>query len=193
MHPNARTETKRAMRDAHTARRRELAASAQAKRQLDDALVDATLACIDAYGARGTNIAVYSPLPSEPGPLDFAARLAGAARTVFLPISLPRGILSWAVAGESRPGALGIAEPAGARFNSAVLRSCGLVVAPALAVDRRGMRLGKGAGYYDRALSGLSVPVAAVVYDTEVVPEVASEAHDQPVQAVITPSGYFLV
>lgn len=193
MPPNAHTETKRAMRDAHMTRRRELATSAQAKRQLDDALVDATLDCIDAYHARGTNIAVYSPLPSEPGPADFAARLTAAARTVFLPISLPGGILSWAVAGESHPGALGISEPAGARFNSAVLRSCGLVVAPALAVDRRGVRLGKGAGYYDRALSGLSVPVAAVVYDSEVVPEVPSETHDQPVQAVITPRGYFLV
>lgn len=193
MHHDPHSELKQAMRARHTDGRRALAAETERKLRLDRAIVDSTLACIEAFGARGRNVAVYNPLPSEPGPADFAARIGAVAREVFLPISLPGGVLAWAVAGEARSGALGIDEPAGARFTSNVLRSCGLVVAPALAVDRGGMRMGKGAGYYDRALAGLDVPVAAVVYDSEVVDQVPREAHDQPVDAVITPSGFFRI
>ncbi len=193
MHHDAHSELKQAMRTRHTDGRRALAAETERKLHLDRAIVESTLACIEAFGAGGRNVAVYNPLPSEPGPADFAARIGTVAREVFLPISLPGGVLAWAVAGEARSGALGIDEPAGARFTSNVLRSCGLVVAPALAVDRGGMRMGKGAGYYDRALAGLDVPVAAVVYDSEVVDQVPREAHDQPVDAVITPSGFFRI
>ena len=181
------------MRAAHLANRRELRGT-ERKQKLDQAIVAATLACIDDFNARGTNIAGYNPLASEPGPADFAAQLAAVARTPFLPISLPGGVLAWEQLGAAdTAGALGITEPTGPRFTSNVLRSCGLVVAPALAVDRQGMRLGKGAGYYDRALSNLDVPVAAVVYDWEVVDAVPHDAHDQAVDAVITPEGFFRV
>ncbi|WP_141764975.1 5-formyltetrahydrofolate cyclo-ligase [Corynebacterium sp. HMSC034A01] len=184
---------KAAMRAAHLAARRDLRGT-ERKRELDQAIAAATLACVDDFGARGTNVAAYNPLGSEPGPADFAAQLAGAARALLLPISLPDGVLAWAQFGDTdTAGALGITEPEGPRFNSNVLRSCGLVVAPALAVDRQGMRLGKGAGYYDRALSGLEVPVAAVVYDWEVVDAVPHDAHDQAVDAVITPGGFFRI
>lgn len=181
------------MRAAHSATRRDLRGT-ERKHELDQAIVAATLACVDDFGARGTNIAAYNPLGSEPGPADFAARLAAAARTLFLPISQPDGVLAWAqFGGADAAGALGISEPDGPRYTSNVLRSCGLVVAPALAVDRQGMRLGKGAGYYDRALAGLDVPVAAVVYDWEVVDAVPHDAHDQAVDAVITPEGFFRI
>lgn len=181
------------MRAAHSATRRDLRGT-ERKHELDQAIVAATLACVDDFGARGTNIAAYNPLGSEPGPADFAARLAAAARTLFLPISLPDGVLAWAQHGtKDAAGALGITEPDGPRYTSNVLRSCGLVVAPALAVDRQGMRLGKGAGYYDRALAGPDVPVAAVVYDWEVVDAVPHDAHDQAVDAVITPEGFFRI
>ena len=62
---------------------------------------------------------------------------------------------------------------------------------PALGVDASGMRLGKGAGYYDRALSVTDAPTAAVVYDDNVVNAVPHDAHDVAVQAVITPSGWW--
>lgn len=183
------------MRTAHLAFRRSLAAQTAHKHALDDAIVQSTLACIRELGVDGANIAAYNPLPSEPGPADFAAQLAAVTREVFLPISLDGGILAWAAAGAgtSEAGALGVSEPSGARYTSNVLRSCGLVVAPALAVDRRGMRLGKGKGYYDRALEDLDVPIAAVIYDEEVVDAVPHDAHDRAVDLIITPGGFFRV
>lgn len=193
--------SKESMRSAHVAARKGLQ---QEQKQLYDAAVAThTLACISACGADGTNVAAYNPLPSEPGPADFAARLSVRARTVWLPISLAQGRLAWSEAGggadASVAGALGVTEPTGPRFTSAVLRSCGLIVVPALAVDSHGMRLGKGAGYYDRALTSLGepggrrVPVAAVVYADEVVDCVPHDAHDVPVDAVITQDGFYFL
>lgn len=187
---------KDALRRAHLSTRRELAADTARKQSLDDAIVSHTLACLRETNAVGTNIAAYNPLATEPGPADFATRLTGPARTVFLPISLSSGELAWSPAAADdagAAGALGVVEPTGARFTSQVLRSCGLIVAPALAVDRGGMRLGKGKGYYDRALAGLNVPVAAVVYDEDIVDAVPCDDHDQPVDYIITPSGFFRV
>ena len=185
-----RTET----RKERTRFRRQLREDPRRKAALDAALTEHILACVDRFAATGRAVAAYSPLPSEPGPADLPAQLAQRASKVWLPISLPGGELAWALHGrDSAPGALGITEPAGARFNSNVLRSCALVFVPALAVDRGGMRLGKGAGYYDRALAGLRSAVVAVVYDEDVIERVPHDAHDVPVDAVVTPSGFLAV
>ncbi|CAM4187073.1 MULTISPECIES: 5-formyltetrahydrofolate cyclo-ligase [Corynebacterium] len=185
------TEDKRTLRARHTEFRRRLRHDPARKASLDAAILTNAVACIDAFGARGANISAYNPLPTEPGPADFAAQLRRHARSVFIPISLPDGVLAWSLAdGATQPGALGVAEPTGARFTSRVLSSCALLLVPALAVDARGMRLGKGAGYYDRALAGLDVPTAAVLYDEEVVDTVPHDAHDVPVHAIITPRGW---
>lgn len=184
---------KQRMRDAHTAARRQLRKDVKAR--LDRAIVAHTADCMRHFEATGGVIAAYSPLASEPGPIDLPSQLAADASSVLLPISLEQGRLAWSayLEGASRPGALGITEPVGERRDSTVLHECALVVVPALAVDRSGMRLGKGAGYYDRALAGLRVPVAAVVFDHEVVDQVPHGYLDAPVDAVITPSGFFVV
>jgi 5-formyltetrahydrofolate cyclo-ligase len=65
---------------------------------------------------------------------------------------------------------------------------------PGLAVDGRGMRLGRGGGSYDRVLArlertGAQPALVVLLYDAEVVARVPAEAHDRPVHAVVTPSG----
>ncbi len=186
--------TKQRVRAERIAYRRHLRAHPRTKGDLDAALTRNVLAFLRDAGACG-NVAAYSPLPSEPGGAGLLPALAGACRAVFLPISLPGGELAWGVddGAGAVAGTLGIAEPGGARFTSRVLRSCNVVLAPALAVDRRGMRLGKGAGYYDRALDGLGVPVAALVYDDDLLDEVPHDTHDVPVGHVITPGGILTV
>jgi 5-formyltetrahydrofolate cyclo-ligase len=69
------------------------------------------------------------------------------------------------------------------------LAQAAIVVVPALSVDRRGNRLGRGRGYYDRALSDLAGSVVAVVYDDELIDEVPAEPHDRRVDAVLQPRG----
>lgn len=184
-------DAKQQLRDRHATARAALRRDAETKARLDAAIVEHTLACLRHFGALGAAIAAYNPLPSEPGPANFAARLAAHCEPVWLPISLDDATLAWATATSGlTPGALGIAEPAGERHSSEVLDDCDLIVVPALAVDATGMRLGKGAGYYDRALAGRSTPTAAVVFDDELVDAVPHDPHDVPVDAVITPSGF---
>jgi 5-formyltetrahydrofolate cyclo-ligase len=65
-----------------------------------------------------------------------------------------------------------------------------LLVIPAAAVDRSGMRLGWGRGYFDKTIGSMErcPPVYAVIFDSELLDEVPSEVHDQPVDGVVTPT-----
>jgi 5-formyltetrahydrofolate cyclo-ligase len=107
---------------------------------------------------------------------------------VLLPISNEDGSLTWVrFDGETQTGIFGFQEPVG---HEESLSGVDLIFIPALAVDKKGQRLGKGKGYYDRALAQLEdlAPVIAVVFDDEFIERVPTEDHDHPVDAMITPS-----
>ncbi len=85
-----------------------------------------------------------------------------------------------------RPGALGILEvPGAAPLDPADLD---VVLAPCQAVDRRGRRLGKGGGFYDRFLADerLRAAVIAIAFHEQVLDEVPAGAGDRPVPLVVT-------
>ena len=64
------------------------------------------------------------------------------------------------------------------------------MIVPAASIDRTGMRLGWGRGYFDKTLGSMETrpPVYAVVFDTELVEAVPRELHDQGVTGVVTPT-----
>jgi 5-formyltetrahydrofolate cyclo-ligase len=148
--------------------------------------------------AMSGTVATYASTVAEPGtgPLRDALRRAGVR--VLLPVSLSDGRLDWAEDdGELRPGngpgGPGGPEPIGPRLGPAGIAAADVVIAPALAVDTLGNRLGQGAGYYDRALRLIEdwVPVIALVHEGEVldaaIEAVPVEVHDLAVDAVVTP------
>ncbi len=69
-----------------------------------------------------------------------------------------------------------------------------MVIAPLLAFDRGGGRLGQGGGHYDRTLEALRVQgrvfVVGLAYAGQEVAEVPSEPHDQKLDAILTETGY---
>jgi 5-formyltetrahydrofolate cyclo-ligase len=137
-------------------------------------------------------VAAYVPVGSEPGGLLPAVLEAAGAR-VLLPVVLPSFDLDWAVyAGRDSlvPARRGLLEPAGSRLGPSAVTACDLVVVPALAIDRSGNRLGRGAGCYDRVLRLVpaGVPVVALLHDGELLPSVPAEPHDVPVTAAVTPA-----
>ena len=78
-----------------------------------------------------------------------------------------------------------------------VAAGCRVILAPALAVDLHGNRIGKAGGYYDRLLADMDAitperrpHVVAVVLDDDVLESVPAHEHDRPVDAVLTPSAY---
>ncbi|MBN9644717.1 5-formyltetrahydrofolate cyclo-ligase [Corynebacterium mendelii] len=147
-----------------------------------------------------TGIAAYAPLPGEPGAgflldtvLDYTRSRGGR---LWLPVCGPKHSLTWGtVTGVEQlaRGAFGIPEPAGHTVSTAVMSAdIQVMVIPALACGRDGSRLGRGAGYYDRALAGRNrsrITVVAVTGPGELVDAVAAGPLDQPVDMVVTDCG----
>ena len=86
------------------------------------------------------------------------------------------------------PGALGILEPRPSRTRLADTKETELVIVPGLAFSASGERLGHGAGFYDRFLSGLpaKTPKVALAFSFQVLPKIPQETHDHLVDAVLT-------
>lgn len=81
-------------------------------------------------------------------------------------------------------GAFHIEEPTG--DNIADPEEIELVVVPAVAYDRRGNRLGRGKGFYDRFLASTKATKIGVGYEFQLLDEIPAEAHDVPMDMVIT-------
>jgi 5-formyltetrahydrofolate cyclo-ligase len=137
--------------------------------------------------------AAYVPEELEPGYGRLPAAYTQLGARVLLPVAPTAGDqLVWAVdTGRLAPGRFGTLEPVGPRLGPTAVGTADVVVVPALAVDRAGVRLGRGRGYYDRALGHArdGALIVAVVFDDELVDELPREAHDHRVHAVVTPSG----
>jgi 5-formyltetrahydrofolate cyclo-ligase len=141
--------------------------------------------------AAGT-IAAYYSIGTEPDTHGLIFGLWKRGSYVVLPVLLPDGDLDWASyegPDSLAPGPRGLLEPVEPVRGPAAVARADVVLVPALAVDARGYRLGRGGGSYDRALArvGGQVPTIALLYDDELLPTVPTEAHDQRVRLVARP------
>ena len=140
----------------------------------------------------GSTVCAYVPVGREPGSLAMLDALRDRGAHVLLPIARDPGPLSWATydgTDELVRAPYGLREPAGPAQPPEAIGTAAVVLVPALAVDRRGVRLGRGAGFYDRTLD-LAAPDArlvAVVRDSEVVDELPEDPHDRRVGWALTP------
>jgi 5-formyltetrahydrofolate cyclo-ligase len=166
----------------------------RARSDADRAAAAEAVAASLVAGLRGVRaLAAFVPEPIEPGAGRLPEAYTELGARVLLPVIPSAGrVLDWALYdGDLEPGRFGLHQPPGPRLGATAIAEADAVVVPALAVDRFGIRLGRGGGYYDRALvhARPDAVLVTVVFDDERVDELPREVHDRPVTAVVTPSG----
>jgi len=180
---------KRALRADLRERRRIRTASE--RQHADAALTQNLIALTTSFGSR--SLAAYLSTPNEPGTRDFVAWACEQGIRVLLPVSRIDGLLDWAPydGGSEESDALGMPVPTSELLGPIAINEVDLIIVPAASVDRRGMRMGWGQGYFDKTLGSMEScpPVYAVIFDHELVDTVPSERHDQRVNGVVTPAG----
>ena len=141
----------------------------------------------------GDTVCAYVPVGGEPGSIDMLDALLRRRLRVLLPVvgTDDAAPLRWA---DYRPGTLvrgrfGLLEPPGPSLPAVTLAAAAVVLVPAVAVDRRGVRLGRGGGFYDRSLPfrDPNAALIALVRDAELLPEVPAEPHDVRMSHALTP------
>ncbi|WP_349902052.1 5-formyltetrahydrofolate cyclo-ligase [Parafrigoribacterium humi] len=136
------------------------------------------------------SVAAYLPTTDEPNVRDYVAWAEREGIRVLTPVSRDDGLLDWVIStGDETEGLYGWPEPVGELLGPIAINDVDLIIVPAASVDRTGMRMGWGRGYYDRTLGSMEKcpPVYAVVFDSELVDSVPSEVHDKRVNGVVTP------
>ena len=138
------------------------------------------------------SIAAYLPANEEPNIRPFLNWAQEQGIRVLFPISRDDGLLDWTVGdGETeQEGLFGMPEAVGELLSPIAINDVDLIIVPAASVDRTGMRMGWGRGYFDRTLGSMEKcpPVYAVIFDRELVDTVPTEVHDRGVDGVVTPS-----
>lgn len=179
---------KRALRAQVRERRRIMPTSE--RERASEAITARLIELAQSLGA--TSVAAYLSTPIEPSTRGFLAWALDAGVRVLLPISRADGLLDWALydGQDEDLDWLGMPQPTSEILSPLAVNDVDLIIAPAAAVDRAGMRMGWGRGYFDRTLGsmGQRPPVYAVVFDSELLDTVPTERQDEPVDGAVTPS-----
>jgi 5-formyltetrahydrofolate cyclo-ligase len=144
-------------------------------------------------------VAGYHAVGAELSPWPALRRLQAAGVRIALPVAPePHAPLLFRAFAPDQP-----LEPDAAKIPSptdeAEALTPDLVLAPLIAFDRDGYRLGQGGGYYDRTLAALRQAasgaggrlfVIGLAYAGQEVDRIPRDAHDQPLDAILTESGY---
>ena len=165
----------------------------------------ASLLTESSFWSASDTIALYASLPTELETTSLIEAAWDASVRVLLPRVVGPGQLAFAEVRRDDalvPGAFGVREPAPA--NPVVeLAEADRIFVPGLAFDRRGGRLGRGAGYYDRALAAVasagerktaadrdssSPRTIGLAFERQLVASVPMDAWDVRLDAVATPT-----
>ena len=138
----------------------------------------------------------YLPIRSEISPLPLIAALHDAGQPIAMPVTPAEGhplsFRSWAVGDALEDGPYGTRQPPVG--TPPVLPN--VILAPLLAFDTAGWRLGYGGGFYDRTIAdfaarGHKASVIGLAYNGQKLDKVPVGPYDMPLNAVLCPSGLY--
>lgn len=116
-------------------------------------------------------------------------RALAMGKRVVLPKVQGRELKLFAISDFDRDvhaGAWGIPEPDGPGARPAEAADIELIVVPGAAFDRRGNRIGYGAGFYDKLLASYAGMTVAVAFELQVLDRAPADPHDVPVKKIVT-------
>ncbi|AKE41831.1 5,10-methenyltetrahydrofolate synthetase [Corynebacterium kutscheri] len=149
------------------------------KKRLDEQIITHLRDHLRLHNAQ--RIAAYVADETEPGGINLVPELAAIVDTLWLPVSKNDGVLHWGHYKNTESltiGRYGIPEPVPPHSDSSILHTLDMIIVPGLAAHPNGQHMGKGAGYYDRALAGVSTATTLLIYHDEIRADVPTEAHD---------------
>lgn len=184
---------------AHRERKKALRAEALARRDRLDPRwrIEASLAMAETGAAAiavdpGTVVSGFWPMRSEVDVRPLMAALAARGARLCLPAILDRTTIVFRELVRGAPmidmgfGTMGPGP-------EAEVLEPEILLVPLAAFDRRGHRIGYGAGYYDRAIARLKTKgkprLVGIAFDCQEVAEVPDEPHDVVIPEILTESG----
>ena len=200
-HPLAFKGVRDVMMDNQDAKRALRKHAAQIRQQAFEASAPAAAAALaskadficDQFAPK--SVAAYWPIKSEIDPIPLAQALMARACAIGLPITpqegLPLAFHQWHDGEALEEGPYGTKQPAAA----APQLMPDLILAPLLAFDEAGWRLGYGGGFYDRTLADLEAKghhaqIIGLAFDEQQVDAVPIGAYDKPLSAILTPTRF---
>lgn len=139
-------------------------------------------------------VAAFWPIRDEIDIKAVLTRLMDSGQPVCLPVVLGEGqpleLRRWAEGTPLYPSGFGTLAP----DELAPLAEPDVILMPLLGFDKHGTRLGYGGGYYDRTLERLKKRPRLIgfAFGVQQFPLIPREAHDVPVDAVVTEKGVML-
>ena len=141
------------------------------------------------FVSRGGVVALFWPMRDEIDPRGLIARVLEAGGSIAMPVVERRRMFFRRFDGEAclEPGVFGTSHP----HSGQPAVDPDFIVAPLAAFDRRGGRIGYGAGHYDRAIADLvaryrPVELAGIAFAAQEVEEVPVEPHDVRLPLIAT-------
>ena len=172
------------------ARRKILALRDAAHDPAADAAMIQTLTALDAY-QKAKTLACYVSYGSEVDTHPLIARALADGKAVAVPYCVMKThemkMLTLShFPDDLKPGTMGILEPDPAICPEMTPEAIDLLIVPGVGFTEGGERLGYGGGFYDRFLAREPHPTIALFYDFQLLPDLPVQAHDIPVDAVLS-------
>jgi 5-formyltetrahydrofolate cyclo-ligase len=137
----------------------------------------------------GEVVSAFIPIAGEIDPRKLLGQFACEGAVTALPVAKEGGVLefrAWRPGDPLVKAKFGLSEPE----ETADRVHPALVLAPLLAFDLKGRRLGWGGGFYDREIALMrgerTVTIVGIAFDAQKVRRVPAGKHDQPLDWIVT-------